>query len=80
MTTYEMIEDFVKDRNEAFLSMDEQKIKKFLSEYSIEIPNDPEEFWLVVHKTICLITDAPEDLKAQSAAWLYEHGSTPDLE
>lgn len=80
MTTYEMLKEFVKERNEALFSLDEQKIKKVMSKYGVEIPSDQEVFWLAVHKAICSTRDAPEDLKAQSAAWLYEHGSTPDLE
>ena len=45
--------DFLKDRNEAFASGDEEKIKAYCKKYKIKIPENEEIFWAGVHKSIC---------------------------
>lgn len=70
---------FIKERDEALLSLDRSKIEVYLRKYQIPIPQDDEVFWRGVHKAICAINSAPESAKKASKAWLREHGSSPDL-
>ena len=70
---------FIKERDEALLSLDRSKIEVYLRKYQIPIPQDDEVFWRGVHKAICAINSAPESAKKASEAWLREHGSSPDL-
>lgn len=76
--------DFVKDRNEAFASGDEKKIKAYCKKYGIEIPEDETIFWTGVHKAICnlfLVENNEISLEQynKSYEWLAQHGSTPSI-
>lgn len=76
--------DFIKDRNEAFLSKDLDKIKSYCKKYKIAIPEDDRIIWLGVHKAICnlyLTEDSPITLEqyTESYDWLKAHGSTPSI-
>lgn len=71
---------FIKERDEALLSLDRSKIEAYLWKYQIPIPQDDEVFWRGVHKAICAIKSAPESARKTSKAWLREHGSSPDLD
>lgn len=73
------IEQFRQERNAVLFSLDEQKIKAFMRECELSVPDDKEIFWQTVHKAICNIEDAPSAMKAKSEKWLYEHGSTPEI-
>jgi hypothetical protein len=74
-----MISNFVKERNEALFSLDEQKIREYAKKYGVPLPSNAEVFWRGVYKAICNINDAPADLKAKSRKWLYAHGSKPEI-
>lgn len=76
--------DFVKERNEAFTSMDKDKIMAYCEKYHIGIPEDEEVFWAGVHKTVCnlfLLVDTPISIDQynKSYEWLVEHGYTPSV-
>ena len=76
------MDDFEKDRNEAFASMDEEKIKAYCKKYGILIPENEEIFLMGVHKAVCnlfLLPDSPISIEQynKSYDWLVEHGSTP---
>ena len=78
------MDEFLKDRKEAFSSGDEKKIRAYCKKYHIQIPKDHEIFWAGVHKTICnlfLNEDSPITMKQynQSFDWLVEHGYTPNI-
>lgn len=75
----DIIRAFVRERDEALLSLDRRKIEAYLRKYQIPIPQDDEVFWRGVHKAICAIKSAPESARKTSEAWLREHGSSPDL-
>ena len=66
--------DFVKERNAALFSLDEQKIRQYSEKYGGHIPENKEVFWAGVYKAILAITDAPDDLKALAGTWLDSHG------
>ncbi len=65
-------QDFVQERDAAFLSLDKKKIIKFMDKYGISFRHLNEaDFWDVIHKTILLtINSATEEQKARSRKWL----------
>lgn len=78
------MEDFIKDRNEAFVSMDKEKIIAYCKKYNVTLPEDNETFWAGVHKTICnlyLLQDSPITIEQynKSYDWLAEHGYSPSI-
>ena len=77
----EKIKEFVKARNEAVFSLDENKIKAFMKKYTRfeEPPKDKIVFFAMVFKAICNITDAPPEVKAKAKIWLKEHGFKESL-
>lgn len=70
---------FVRDRDEALLSLDREKIERFAKKYGVQMPTSEEAFWRGVHKAICNITSVPFEVRQKSADWLFEHGSTPEI-
>lgn len=69
------IEQFRKERNEALLSLDEDKIRAMLKKFNgIEAHSDSRIFWGGVHKAITGNTDLPIDFRRKSNAWLQERG------
>lgn len=79
-----MPEDFIKDRNEAFTSMDKDKILAYCEKYKIQIPEDETDFWAGVHKVICnlfLLVDSPISIEQynKSYEWLVTHGYSPSI-
>lgn len=78
------MDEFIKDRNEAFASMDEKKIKDYCKKYDIEIPEKEEIFWAGVHKAVCnlfLAEDSPISMEQydKSFSWLIDHGYNPRI-
>lgn len=71
------IERFRKDREEALLSLDPDKIEAFAARWGAKIPpaSHP-SFWPAVHKAVTGAKDLPEDFRRQSIAWLVERGHT----
>lgn len=74
-----MIEQFVKERNEALFSLDRKKIEAYMKKYGEpDCSNIPEElFWASVYKAICGINDAPKDVSEKAKEWLVAHGLKP---
>ena len=77
-----MLEDFVKERNEALFSLDRKKIEAYMIKYGeTEIAQTPDNvFWASVYKAICSIKDSPEAIVSKAKVWLHEHGMSPYLE
>ena len=78
--------NFVKERNEALLSLDEKKIDRFMKKYnpSIKKPKDKKVFWAGVHKAICSLFLVPENNITleqfdRSYMWLLENGFRPEI-
>ena len=74
--------DFVKERNEALLSLDKEKIIKYMKKYNIKYPKDEETFWAGVHKSICNLFLVPENEISleqfeKSYEWLEKNGYRP---
>lgn len=79
-----MVSEFIQDRNEAFSSMDETKIRAYCKKYKIKLPDDEEIFWAGVHKAICnlfVIPDSPisQEQYNKSYDWLKEHSYSPSV-
>lgn len=72
----------IKDRNEAFMSMDKEKIMSYCEKYGITIPEDETIFWASVHKTVCnlyLSGNSPISIEQynKSHDWLIAHNYNP---
>lgn len=69
------IKQFVKERDEALLSMDENKIRAhFLKWNKKELPKDLEVFWMTIHKARTGATSLPMAERQKSKQWLSEKG------
>ncbi len=67
--------EFKRERNEALLSMDEEKIRGMVRKWNgIEMQKNPASFWLSVHKAITGNKDLPLEFRNKSKAWLNERG------
>lgn len=73
------IKEFVKDRNEALLSLDKDKILFFTKKYSMESPIEEPAFWGGVHKAILHINSATDEQKEISRQWLVENGFSTEI-
>ena len=78
------LEEFIKDRNEAFASGNEEKVREYCRKYDIEIPTDDEIFKAGMHKSICnmyLMPDSKISLEQyeRSYNWLIANGYTPSV-
>lgn len=76
--------NYIQDRDEAFASMDKDKIIALCKKYNMDIPEDEEVFWKGVHKVVCnlfLLENSPISIEQynKSYDWLIEHGSTPKI-
>ena len=71
--------DFIKDRDEALLSLDKEKILAYCRKYGIAMPKDELAFWAGVHKSILHINSATDEQKQRSCEWLTNHGFSTDL-
>ena len=74
MATFDM-QQFLKDRDEALLSLDETKLRDYLRKYGETPPSDPAVFWMGIHKAITACTSLPIDFRRKSAAWLAVRGA-----
>lgn len=76
--------EFVKDRNEAFASGDENKVKEYCKKYGIDIPKDEKTFLAGMHKAICnlyLVDNSPISIEQYNVSydWLKENGYSPSI-
>ncbi len=66
---------FLKDRREALLSMDKKKIEQYMKKYDVRFkPSNDLVFWTAIHKARCNLLDFPIEEKEKSRKWLHEHG------
>lgn len=79
-----VMDEFIKDRDEAFASGDIAKVREYCKKYEIEIPKDENVFLAGMHKAICnmyLIPDSKISLDQyeRSYNWLIANGYTPSI-
>lgn len=68
------LDTFVADRNEALLSLSEDKIKSFIRKYLLPMPHSDDAFWLGVHIARCQIQGLPLEARIESYEWLSRRG------
>ncbi len=73
------IKDFVKERNEALFSLDEEKIKTFIKKYGLRVSENPKIFWASVYKAVYNITTTPPEIKEKAKKWLDENGMSTEV-
>lgn len=73
------LEQFVKDRNAAFLSKDKVKILEHCRKYNVPIPRSEDSFWIMVHKVIVHLENIDPEQRAESVEWLESRGYSTDL-
>ena len=70
------LSDFIKRRNAALTSMDRIALDALFIEVAGVIPSPDEVFWLAAHKARAACEHIAAPLRAESVAWLREHGSS----
>lgn len=66
---------YTRDRDDALLSLDKQKIENFCLKYGHKIDElGSKTFWTGIHKARLQVPSFPEEAKALSENWLKEHG------
>lgn len=67
------IERFNAERNEALLSLDEQRIRAMVRKWNgTEMPKNMKVFWGAIHKAISGATSLPLEFRQRSKAYLDE--------
>lgn len=78
------LSNYIKDRNEAFKSMDKEKILAYCKKYNITTPEDDDIFWTGVHKAVCNLFysktgEITLEQYEKSYNWLRERGKSPSI-
>lgn len=68
------MQQFLKDRNDALLSMDKEKITAYLRKYGSPVAQSEEIFWAGVHKARTACLQLPTEERRKSKEWLAERG------
>ena len=79
MNNNKMISNFVKERNEALFSLDEEKIRAYSRKYGISLPDNPRVFWGSVYKAVLNITTVPDDVRIKAEQWLDKNNFSRGL-
>jgi hypothetical protein len=64
------VNEFVRDRDAALLSMSKKKIEAYALKYGVNLPDDESLFWLTIHKARTGATSLPMIERAASKFWL----------
>lgn len=67
------LKDFVKERNEALFSLDEEKIRAYAKKHDVPLPQSELAFWKGVYIALSNIPDTPIHIlnKAARKAEIY---------
>lgn len=60
---------FVKERNEALLSCNEEKIKEYCTKYNVGMPSNKYAFYLGLEKAVSVITGISETKRNKVVKW-----------
>lgn len=74
------VQNFIRERDEALLSLDRQQIQAYCEKYGAKLPSSEKAFWGGVHKAICTLSSATPTQKKNSKRWLIEHGFQPKIQ
>ena len=75
----QLLEQFVKERNAAFLSKDKDKIVAHCRKYNCPVPSSEESFWIMVHKVIANIENIDQEQRDEAIQWLKDRGYSVGL-
>jgi len=64
------LENFIKEHNEAVISLNETKIYDYCSKYGVKIPVNKTVFWAGIHKLRLNIPELSEEEISVSEKWL----------
>ncbi len=69
-------DDFIKERDEALLSLDKNKILAYFKKYSPSVPPPSNDtvFWLAVHKARLMLTGISNEDRKLSEKWIDDRG------
>lgn len=71
-----IVRKFVKERDEALLSLNKRKIQKFARKWGVpDVTTSDEAFWRGVHKARIECLSLPIAERQKSAKWLADRGS-----
>jgi hypothetical protein len=68
------LDQFFRDRDEALLSLDKDKILACMIKYGAHIPRNKRVFWADVHKARLALSCVDAEGKILSRNWLVEKG------
>ena len=69
-----MSDTYIKDRDEALLSLDEKKIRAFCKKYNVPLSDNPVVFWAGIYKSILAMKNSPVEIRRKAENWLDSHG------
>lgn len=73
-------QEYCRERDEAFLSLDEAKIREFCKKHGVQVPDNDTAFLAGIHKAIVHLDAASNEQKYDSVLWLIEHGFSPNIQ
>lgn len=73
------LERFLEERNAALFSLDENRIKEYCRKHGLQIPENKKVFWGAIYKSICNITDAPNEVVEIARQRLKEMGWSENI-
>lgn len=86
MSEADKLKKFIKERNEALLSLDENKIDNYMKKYNPNCtkPKNEKVYWAGIHKAICNLFLVPENEITleqfdRSYTWLMENGFSAEI-
>lgn len=68
------IDEFKKERSEALLSFERQRIERYMRKYHIEIPMHENIFWAQTARAILKLADASQEAKERARGILRKYG------
>ena len=69
------LSQIVKERDEAILSLNKEKIMSYMNKYGVKMPSNELVFWAGVHKAVLRIDSATKEQREKSAKWLLDNDS-----
>ncbi|HTR55014.1 MAG TPA: hypothetical protein VMJ10_30220 [Kofleriaceae bacterium] len=69
-----LVKQFVAERDRALLSLDEATIRAHNRKWSVRTPDDPNIFWIGIHKARTACLSLPREERILSKMWLTARG------
>lgn len=76
MNYLKLLEGSEKERNDALLSLDMNRIKVYCIKFGLFIPDNDKAFLESIHKAVLQIKDASAEQREKSRRWLKENGAS----